>query len=60
MGHFKGTELEGAEVLDGSLFARIAGLTASRLGWMREGEEQRQWDFQGLFSREDLRASNSI
>lgn len=41
------TELEGSEVLDGTLFARIAGLTMRRLGWMREGERRGAWDFGG-------------
>lgn len=41
-------ELEGVEeVLDGTLFARIAGLTMRRLGWMREGERRGAWDFGG-------------
>ena len=43
------TELEGAELLDGTLFVRAAGLTAGRLGWMREGEEKRGWDFAGFY-----------
>ncbi|KAI0919853.1 hypothetical protein AcW1_003003 [Taiwanofungus camphoratus] len=41
--------LEGADVLDGTLFVRVAGLTAERLGWMREGQKRRQWDFGGFF-----------
>lgn len=41
--------LTGAEVLDGTLFIRAAGLTADRLGWMREGEEERGWDNGGFF-----------
>ncbi|KAH9940616.1 hypothetical protein B0H21DRAFT_574991 [Amylocystis lapponica] len=49
-GHFKHLEegahpLEGAERLDGTLFVRVAGLTADRLGWIREGEEKKGWDF---------------
>lgn len=43
------TELEGAELLDGTLFVRAAGLTAGRLGWMREGEEKSGWDFAGFY-----------
>ncbi|KAL0948373.1 hypothetical protein HGRIS_010955 [Hohenbuehelia grisea] len=35
---FAETELEGAEWIDGSLFVRIAGMTAEYLGRMREGE----------------------
>ena len=29
--------LRGAELLDGTLFVRIAGLSAKRMGWVREG-----------------------
>lgn len=36
--------LEGIELLDGSIFIRIAGLTVDALGWMREGQEKRGWD----------------
>ncbi|KLO05052.1 hypothetical protein SCHPADRAFT_947215 [Schizopora paradoxa] len=39
---------EGIEKLDGSLFIRVARLTADRLGWMREGQEEQGWDFVGL------------
>ena len=42
--------LDGAEYLDGTLFVRAAGITANRLGWMREGQEQRGWDFNGFFN----------
>ncbi|KAI0739605.1 hypothetical protein C8Q80DRAFT_1222014 [Daedaleopsis nitida] len=49
-GEFAGvTELEGAEVLDGTVFVRIAGLTADRIGWMREGQEAVNWDRCGFF-----------
>lgn len=50
-GHFTGIVkgLDGAEKLDGSLFVRIAGLTANRLGWMREGQTKRTWDNGGFF-----------
>ncbi|KAI1789908.1 hypothetical protein LXA43DRAFT_1151405 [Ganoderma leucocontextum] len=41
--------LGGAMVLDGSLFVRVAGLTAGRAGWMREGEEDAGWDRVGCF-----------
>lgn len=53
-GHFapladvNGAPLEGAEVLDGTLFLRVAGLSANRLGWMREGEGNKGWDFKGF------------
>lgn len=54
-GRWQGTDLDGLElelegveeVLDGTLFARIAGLTMRRLGWMREGERRGAWDFGG-------------
>ena len=46
---FKGTELEGAEKLDGSLFVRVAGLSDVRLGKVREGEEEKVWDRTGFF-----------
>ena len=47
-------ELEGAEVLDGTLFVRAAGLTADRVGWMREGQVNKAdgfmvWDFAGFY-----------
>ena len=48
-GTFRREGLEGAEVLDGTLFIRVAGLTAGRLGWMREGQEDKGWDRIGLF-----------
>lgn len=41
--------LEGAEHLDGSLFVRVASLTADRLGWMREGQEKSAFSFDGFF-----------
>lgn len=37
-GEFSGTELKDAELIDGSLFLRAAGLTTSRMGWVREGQ----------------------
>jgi len=52
-GHFSSLAgpggLDGADVLDGTLFVRAAGLTADRLGWMREGQKERGWDFIGFF-----------
>ncbi|CDO68532.1 hypothetical protein BN946_scf184998.g29 [Trametes cinnabarina] len=48
-GHFAGTELEGAELLDGTLFIRVAGLSADRVGWMKEGQEHRGWDRTGFY-----------
>lgn len=44
-GHFKGTDLEGSELLDGTLFVRAAGLTAKQIGWVREGEEKHFWGY---------------
>ncbi|KAK7696386.1 hypothetical protein QCA50_001040 [Cerrena zonata] len=41
--------LKGAESLDGTLFIRAAGLTANRLGWIREGQDMRLWDFAGFY-----------
>lgn len=40
---------EGVEKLDGSVFLRVARLTADRLGWMREGGEQHDWDRSGFY-----------
>ncbi|KAI0822159.1 hypothetical protein BC628DRAFT_1412496 [Trametes gibbosa] len=50
-GHLKklGVELDGVERIDGSLFVRVAGLAMERLGWMREGQEREDWDFEGFF-----------
>ncbi|KAG2131877.1 hypothetical protein BD769DRAFT_1354969 [Suillus cothurnatus] len=49
-GYFAGTELDGAEELDGSLFVRAAVLTADYMGWVREGENARMWSLKGLFA----------
>ena len=47
---FSKTELKGAELLDGTLFVRTAGLTAKRLGRVREGEMPLEfWDTSGFF-----------
>ena len=48
-GFWSGTELEGAELLDGTVFSRVAALTMTRLGWMREGEPKGGWDFLGFW-----------
>jgi len=48
-GYFAGTELDGAEELDGSLFLRAAVLTADFMGWVREGEEAGAWGLDGFF-----------
>jgi hypothetical protein len=47
-GYFAGTELDGAEELDGSLFLRAAVLTADYMGWGREGEEG-GWGLEGFY-----------
>ena len=41
-------ELMGAELLDGTLFIRVAGLTATKMGRVREGEAVGQWDSSGF------------
>ncbi len=48
-GDFAGLGLEGAELLDGTLFIRVAGLTADRIGWMKEGQEAGDWDRVGFY-----------
>ncbi|RDX50762.1 hypothetical protein OH76DRAFT_440647 [Lentinus brumalis] len=48
-GDFAGLGLEGAELLDGTLFIRVAGLTADRIGWMKEGQEAGDWDRAGFY-----------
>lgn len=45
-GYFRGTELEDAELLDGSLFLRAALLTADSIGWVREGKEPRPFSME--------------
>ncbi|KAI6040216.1 hypothetical protein EDC04DRAFT_3111263 [Pisolithus marmoratus] len=46
-GYHKGTELEGAELLDGSLFVRAALLTANYMGSV---EKPNVWSSRGFFS----------
>jgi hypothetical protein len=41
----EGENVEGIELLDGSFFVRVASLTLDSLGWMREGQEQGEWNF---------------
>ena len=50
-GYFTGTELKGAELIDETLFVRVAGLTTGRMGWVREGEPPLRgvWDRRGFF-----------
>ncbi|KAH7103881.1 hypothetical protein BKA62DRAFT_670055 [Auriculariales sp. MPI-PUGE-AT-0066] len=50
-GYWNGTELEGAEDLDGTLFLRVAGLTLKRLGSVREGQPAGSWDREGFHGR---------
>jgi hypothetical protein len=54
-GYFTGTELKDAELIDGTLFVRVAGLTTGRLGWVREGEPPLRgvWDRRGFFKVAD-------
>ncbi|KAG8896823.1 hypothetical protein FRC01_011610 [Tulasnella sp. 417] len=48
-GYFEGkTELNGAELLDGTLFWRVALHTQKTLGWVREGEPQGDFNRAGL------------
>ena len=44
--YLSGAELKEAELIDGTLFVRVAGLTAGRVGWAGEGEPplQGKWD----------------
>ncbi|KAF8623277.1 hypothetical protein AX17_007483 [Amanita inopinata Kibby_2008] len=44
-------ELEGAELLDGTLFIRVAGVTAKRLGRVREGEPEGSFDQIGFYAQ---------
>jgi len=53
-GTFAGTELKDADLIDGTLFIRAAGLTAARLGWVREGEPAESWDTRGFFTSPNL------
>ncbi|EIW78449.1 hypothetical protein CONPUDRAFT_167455 [Coniophora puteana RWD-64-598 SS2] len=40
--------LPGAERLDGTVFVRVALLTADAMGWMREGQERGLWSYRGF------------
>ena len=42
------TGLDGDDLLDGTLFIRVAGEMIGTLGWVREGEEIGTYDRQGL------------
>ncbi|KIM66529.1 hypothetical protein SCLCIDRAFT_327799 [Scleroderma citrinum Foug A] len=48
-GYFKGTELDDAELLDGSLFVRTVVLTMDYVGWIREGQLAKLWHLGGFF-----------
>ncbi|KAF8996900.1 hypothetical protein BDQ17DRAFT_1249219 [Cyathus striatus] len=48
-GYLVGTELKGTEILDGSLFVRIAILAAGKTGWIREGEAPVGFDMSGFY-----------
>ncbi|KAG1869215.1 hypothetical protein C8R48DRAFT_597975 [Suillus tomentosus] len=37
--------------LDGTLFLRVAMLTADTLGWMREGQREEGWDYEGFYDK---------
>ncbi|KAF8332470.1 hypothetical protein F5887DRAFT_996977 [Amanita rubescens] len=43
-------EMEGAELLDGTLFIRVAGLATKKMGRVREGEANGDWDFTGFYA----------
>lgn len=43
----------GLAELDGTLFLRVAMLTQNRLGWMREGEPEHNWDYEGFYAPDD-------
>ncbi|KAF9230922.1 hypothetical protein BU15DRAFT_83025 [Melanogaster broomeanus] len=45
-GYFAGTELEGAELLDGSLFVRAAIHTADSMGWVWDGKDTKTWSME--------------
>lgn len=36
-------QLKGVELLDGTLFVRVAGMTQAAMGWLREGQEEGGW-----------------
>ncbi|OCF42806.1 hypothetical protein I317_03408 [Kwoniella heveanensis CBS 569] len=56
-GSFIGTYLAGGQThetipglaqVDGSVFIRAAGMIMQQLGWTREGQEEGNWDFEGI------------
>ncbi|KAI0919854.1 hypothetical protein AcV5_001812 [Taiwanofungus camphoratus] len=46
----EGTPLEGVDMLDGTLFVRVAGLTADRMRWASEGQDTTFWDMTPFFA----------
>jgi hypothetical protein len=53
-GEFRGTELDGCEVIDGTLFVRTAALTMEWMGRIREGEPARYWGDDPNFPESDI------
>lgn len=53
-GEFRDTELEGSEVIDGTLFVRTAALTMEWMGRIREGEPARYWADDPNFPESDI------
>ena len=47
-GSFSDEDLEGAEILDGTLFTRVAIKSLDAMGWVREGQAPGSWDRAGL------------
>ena len=39
-------QLKGVELLDGTLFIRVAGMTQATKGWLREGQERGDWSLE--------------
>lgn len=52
-------DLAGANSLDGTVFLKVAEITAERLGRVREGEEAEFWDFKGFFGK-DIRKGKRV
>lgn len=45
----KAPKFEGLDQLDGTIFTRVGWLTQCALGWMREGEPEKLWDYTGIY-----------
>ncbi|KAJ6476997.1 hypothetical protein C8R45DRAFT_833639 [Mycena sanguinolenta] len=54
-GEFKDTELEGSEMIDGTLFLRTAALTMEWMGRVREGEPARYWGDDPNFPESEIK-----